>query len=166
MRFKATVSAVLLVGCAFGYSQFAAAQACSTPNGTLDSNTTQIQANNCNNNLNFTAICGNSETLGGGGMDVIQMDLGATNNVSLTLQSAAFTPELAVIGSPCSSSTACIIDQTIAAPGTVGPFALPTNSAAGSYFIFVANLADAACGAYTLSYTGTLPVKLEKFSVE
>jgi len=99
-------------------------------------------------------------------MDVIQFDLAATNNVQVTLQSAAFTPELGVIGSPCSSSTTCIIDQTIAAPGTVGPVQVPQNSPAGSYFIFVTNVADAACGAYNVSLTGTLPVKLENFSVE
>jgi hypothetical protein len=43
---------------------------------------------------------------------------------------------------------------------------LPGGLAAGTYYVFVANVTDAACGAYTLSFTGTLPVKLEKFSVD
>jgi hypothetical protein len=166
MKIRATIGILVLAGGALGYSQFAAAQACSTPDGTLSSGTTQVSLNNCTHNTNFTAICSNTEGLGGGGMDVIQLDLGATNNVSLTLTSDAFTPELAVVATTCSSSTACIIDETRVGTGSVGPFAIPQNSAAGSYYVFVANVADAACGAYTLSFTGTLPVKLEKFSVD
>jgi hypothetical protein len=166
MKIRALSSAIVLVGGMLGYSQFASAQACSTPDATLTGASLQFSGNNCTHNTNFSAICSNTEGLGGGGMDVIQFDLAATNNVQVTLQSAAFTPELGVIGSPCSSSTTCIIDQTIAAPGTVGPVQVPQNSPAGSYFIFVTNVADAACGAYNVSLTGTLPVKLENFSVE
>jgi hypothetical protein len=167
MNLKATVAALTVVACGLGYSQFAAAQACSTPDGTLTGANTQIDANNCTHNTSFAKICANSETLGGGGMDVIQLDLGAGHTgVSLTLSSAAFTPELGVIATTCSSSTTCIIDETRADPGSIGPFSLADNLAAGSYYIFVANVTDAACGAYTLSVAGTLPVKLENFSVD
>jgi len=172
MKLKATVSALVLLGCGLGYTQFAAAQACSGFTGTIPSNTPTpdvINGNNCGNNLAFGAICANGDTLGGGGMDVYELQLGAGNTgVQFTLTSAAFTPELAVTvpGGACSSSTACDIDQTIAAPGTVGPVGFSVNpEAAGNYFIFVANVADAACGAYTLTISGTLPVKLENFSV-
>jgi hypothetical protein len=172
MKFKATVGALILVGCGLGYTQFAAAQACSGFTGTIDPSATTpdvLNGNNCTNNAAFTKICANSETLGGGGMDVYQLTLGAgNNNVQFTVTSAAFTPELAVTvpGGACSSSTACDIDQTIAAPGTVGPFGFSTNPvAAGNYFIFVANVTDAACGAYALTISGTLPVKLQNFSI-
>jgi len=40
-----------------------------------------------------------------------------------------------------------------------------TGDANGTYFIFVGNVTDATCGAYNLSWTGPLPVKLENFSV-
>jgi hypothetical protein len=172
MKLKATVGALVLLGCGLGYTQFAAAQACSGFQGTIPSNTTTpdvINGNNCNNNLAFGAICANADTLGGGGMDVYQLTLGTNNNnVMFTLTSAVFTPELAVTvpGGACSSSTGCAIDQTIAAAGTVGPVGFPANpEPAGNYFIFVANVADAACGAYGLTISGTLPVKLENFSV-
>jgi len=173
MKLKATVGALVLVGCGLGYSQFAAAQACSGFTATIPSSTptpfTTTGANNCGNNLAFTKICANSETLGGGGMDVYDVQIGAANNnVTFSVTSAAFTPELAVTvpGGACSSSTACDIDQTIAGPGTVGPFGFSTNPvAAGDYFVFVTNVTDAACGAYSLTIAGTLPVKLENFSV-
>ena len=170
MKLKATVGALVLLGCGLGYTQFAAAQACSGFTGTIPSNTPTpdvINGNNCGNNLAFGAICANADTLGGGGMDVYQLTLGAgNNNVQFTLTSAAFTPELAVVATTCSSSTSCLIDQTIASTGTVGPVGFPANpEPAGNYFIFVANVADAACGAYGLTISGTLPVKLENFSV-
>ena len=164
MKLKATVGALVLLGCGFGFAQLASAQTCGATQGSVQSG--NFSGNNCGNNTNFAAICQNLDTLGGGGMDVITFTLGAGySNVQFSLQSAAFTPQLAVIGSPCSSNTSCIIDQTIGAPGTVGPFALPGGLSAGSYFVFVANETDANCGAYNLSFTGSLPVKLQDFSV-
>lgn len=163
MKLKATVGALVLLGSCVGYVQVASAQACSTFAGAVDSGS--FSGNNCANNAAFTKICANADTLGGGGMDVITFTLGANySNVVFSLQSAAFTPELAVLGSPCSSSTACTIDNTIAGPGTVTG-TLPAALTPGSYFIFAANVTDAACGAYNLSFTGTLPVKLQNFSI-
>lgn len=165
MKLKATVATLTLLACGFGYSQFAAAQACSTPDGTLTTANKVINANNCGHNAAFTKICANSETLGGGGMDVIQLDLGTHSNVTLTLSSAAFIPELGVVATTCSSSTGCVIDETRADVGSIGPFSLPDGGAI-TYYAFVTNVTDANCGAYTLTVDGTLPVKLEKFSVD
>jgi hypothetical protein len=172
MRFMSAVGSLLLSGCALGYAQFAAAQACSGFQGTIPSNTLPpdvINGNNCGNNLPFAAICSNSDTLGGGGLDVYQITLGTldNHNVQFTLTSAVFTPELAVTvpGGACSSSTACAIDQTISGTGTVGPVSFPTNPApTGPYYIFVGNVADAACGAYSLVFNASA-VKLQDFSV-
>jgi hypothetical protein len=167
MNLKASIGALVLLGCGLGYAQFAAAQACpATLTGTLSTASPSANGNNCTNNTNFLKICSNSETLGGGGMDIYQFTLGAGySNLVFSLNSTAFTPELGIIGAPCSSSTSCIIDNTVAAPGTVTG-TLPGALAAGNYFVFVANVTDAACGAYGLSFTGTLPVKLEKFQVD
>ena len=169
MNTKLICTLTVLIASFFAFAQTALAQSCdnvSSPvQGTLSQSSTSASANNCGHNTNFTAICSNSDSLLSGGMDIYSFQLGASyNNVVFSLQSAAFTPELAVIGAPCSSGTACIIDNTIAATGTVTG-TLPSGLAAGTYYVFVANVADAACGAYNLSFTGTLPVKLQKFSV-
>jgi hypothetical protein len=166
MTLKATITALLLVGVGLGYAGMAAAQSCAGTQATLSSTTTSFAGNNCTNNANFTKICSNGDTLGGGGMDVISFPLG-TNATAITfsLQSTAFTPELGVLGSPCSSSTACIVDQTIGGTGTVTG-TVPAGQTPGTYFVFVADVTDANCGAYNLSFTGTLPVKLQDFSVQ
>jgi hypothetical protein len=166
MKLKATITALLLVGVGLGYAGVAGAQSCAGTQSTLSSTTTSFAGNNCGNNSNFTRICSNGDTLGGGGMDVISFPIGASATaITFSLQSAAFVPELAVLGSPCSSSTACIVDTTIAATGTASG-TVPAGQAAGTYFVFVADTNDANCGAYNLSFTGTLPVKLQDFSVQ
>jgi hypothetical protein len=164
MKMKTSLACLLVgIGGLF-YAGFAAAQACGALTGTAS--TTAVGGNNCNNNLNFTKICANSETLGGGGMDIYSFDLGAGySGVSVTISTTAFTPELGVIAATCSSSTTCVVDQTVAAAGDVSG-TLPTGLTAGTYYIFVANVTDAACGAYNVSLAGTLPVKLQNFSVQ
>lgn len=162
MKFKAIVSALVL----FGMSAGAFAQSCPTPyQGTVTgAGNPTFAGNTCNNNTTLTKICGNSDSLGGTALDVIQWTTGGSpsNPVTLSLTSAAFTPELATITGSCAANTACIDDETIAAPGTV------TNSitaaANTTYFIFVTDLADGNCGAYNLAVAAT-PVKLQNFSV-
>ena len=168
MKIKATVSALALLGLC--YSQFAGAQACPTIQGTLNqASGPQTQAgNNCNNNLAMTAICANSDGLGGGGVDVWQYNLGASHGspIVFTVDPLGnFTPELATISTTCSSNTTCIDDVSGLNNSTPVSTADRSGDANGTYFIFVGNVADAACGAYNLSWTGPLPVKLENFSV-
>lgn len=169
MKLKTTISALLLAGVTFGFAGSAFAQSCAAGpfQGTipLGNPPATVSGNNCNNNTNFTKICQNSETLGGGGMDIYQMAVGATNNFTISVDSTAFTPELGFIATNCSSNTNCLVDATVAAPGTVTS-ASQTGLAAGTYFIFVANVADANCGAYNLSFTGPTPVQLQNFSVQ
>ena len=159
--FKATISALVL----FGVSVGAFAQSCPTPVGTVTgAGNPSFSGNTCTNNTTLTKICGNSDTLGGTSLDVIQWTTGATftNPITLSLQSAAFTPELATITGTCTANAACIDDESANAPGTI------TNSVAvtanTTYFIFVTDVADGNCGAYSLSVAAT-PVKLQNFSV-
>lgn len=165
MKVHAFVSAIAL----FSLSASAFAQSCATPyQGTLGgAGNPSFSGNTCASGSTnpIAAICGQSETLGSGSMDVIQWTVGPSpsNPVNLSLTSAAFTPELAVTSGTCSANAACLVDQTIAAPGTVnGSF----NATAGTtYYILVTNLADGNCGAYNLTVP-TTPVKLQNFSVK
>jgi hypothetical protein len=168
MNLKTTAIAVLAIGASFAYAGAALAQACpGTLTGAVPVAGGTVSGNNCNNNTNFTKICANSETLGGGGMDIWSMPIGTNySGVNIAINTSAFVAELGVIGAPCSSSTTCIIDVSNVgpAPGSVSS-AFPAAQPAGTYYIFVANVADATCGAYNLVVSGTLPVKLQKFSV-
>lgn len=164
MKVKAILSALALLA----LSASAFAQTCVTPyQGTLGgSGNPSFSGDNCASGTTNTlgAICGNSDSLGGTSLDVIQWTVGSSpsNPVNLSLTSAAFTPELAVVGSTCSSNASCLVDQTIAGPGTVNGSL--TVTAGSTYYIFVTNLADGNCGAYNLNVP-TTPVKLQNFSV-
>ena len=168
MKIKATASALALLGLCF--SQYAGAQACPSIQGTLTgaSGSQTVSGNNCNNNLALTAICANSDTLGGGGVDVYQYTLGTPHASPLVFTvdpQAHFTPELATISTNCASNTTCMDDVSGLNNTTPVSTGDRSGDAAGTYFIFVGNVADGACGAYSLSWTGPLPVKLENFSV-
>ena len=169
MNVKTIVSILVVSAAAFGFAGSAFAQSCAGGpfQGSVGTGAPPagIVGNNCNNNTNFTSICSNSDTLGGGGMDIYQVFLGAVNNFTISIQSAAFTPELGFIATNCASNTSCIVDATIAGPGTVTS-PTQTGLAAGTYFIFVANVADGTCGAYNLNFSGPDPVTLQAFSVE
>jgi hypothetical protein len=169
MKLKAPFAALVLAGVTCGFAGSAFAQSCSAGpfQGSIATGAPPagVSGNNCNNNLNFTKICANSETLGGGGMDIYQMTVGASNSFTISINSSAFTPELGFIATNCASNTTCIVDQTIAAPGTVTSSTL-SGLAPGTYYIFVANVADGNCGAYNLSFTGNTPVKLQNFSIQ
>lgn len=168
MKLKATALAVLVAGLGMAYAGSAFSQACGAMTGAVPPAGGTVSGNNCGNNLNFTAICGNGDGLGGGGMDVWSLPIGASySGVTIAINTTAFVAELGVIGSPCSSSTNCLIDVSAPGPGpgSVPAQAFPAAQPAGTYYIFVANVADATCGAYNLVVSGTLPVKLQKFSV-
>jgi len=168
MKIKATVSALALLG--LGFSQFAGAQTCPSIQATLTGATGSqtVGGNNCGHNTAMLNICANSDGLGGGGVDVYQYTLGTPHASPLVFTVdplGNFTPELATISTTCSSNTTCIDDISGLNNTTPVSTADRSGDAAGTYFIFVGNVADAACGAYNLSWTGPLPVKLENFSV-
>ncbi|HEX3896991.1 MAG TPA: hypothetical protein VHW73_12340 [Rudaea sp.] len=164
MKLKVTFSALALLSMSAAVS----AQTCVTPyQGTIGaSGNASFSGNNCASGTTNTLakICSNSDFLGGTSLDIIQWTVGPspTNPVTLSLTSAAFTPELAIVSGTCSANTACADDETIAGPGTVN--ASVTATAGGTYYIFVTNVTDGNCGAYNLAVAAT-PVKLQNFSV-
>jgi len=125
-----------------------------------------VAGNTCGHNAGFTPICGGTDSTNNKGLDAFQVTVGASQNFTITVTSttANFNPELAVIGSPCATTTNCIIDDTAGA--TAGPDTF-SGQPAGTYFILVTDLNAEApgCGDYNLVTAGTLPVKLQDFSV-
>jgi hypothetical protein len=135
-------------------------------------------------------VCGGGTPLNGAGEVVYALQLGATNSVSFSLQSTGsgatsacdpttnncpFEPGLYVLNSTpttgtCGNTQACLVSQQAVAQGATVSGSLTANKAAGTYYIVVGdsgadNIANPGCGPYSLVVSGTLPVKLQKFSV-
>jgi hypothetical protein len=137
-----------------------------------------------------TFVCSSGTPLNGAGEVVYALQLGATNNVSFSLQSTGtgatsgcaasgnncpFEPGLFVLNSTPSTGTcggqACLVTQQAGAQGATVNGSLAANKAAGTYYIVVGdsgadNTVNPGCGPYSLVVSGTLPVKLQKFSVK
>ena len=165
MKKKYLASALFLAACSFGVSTNVFAQAC-TANLAAPAIGVVLPGNNCGNNTSLQNICGNGIGLNLAGVDIYSLTLGASQSFTFSVATAAFTPQIAIIASPCSSNAACIDQQTIATSGTVTSVTI-TGQAAGSYFILVGDSAgdSPGCGAYNLTLAGTTPVKLQDFSV-
>jgi hypothetical protein len=162
---KASFNALALVaGCFLAGSAFAQC----TNDTTLSASPSSFAGNTCGKNLALTTICGGGDGTNGAGTSVVQLNVGVGAALSFTVVSstAGFNPELAYTSGTCSSLSACSVDDTNGTQ-TVGPDAPVPQPGAGTTFIFVTDLNGEApgCGDYNLSITGTLPVKLQDFSV-
>jgi len=151
---------------------------------------TSPSASTCGKNLSFTPFCSGGNNIAGtgagganpSGVSILQVNVG-TNNTglqwSVNSTTANFFPEMALISASCAAGNPCLIDDTngtqSVGPVTAGTTAAPnpggTNQdplPAGTYYLIVSALTGTpvACGNFTASISATLPVKLQKFSVE
>jgi hypothetical protein len=185
---KFTAPAVALLG-VLGLSGVASAQC--TLDGTVSASPfTSTSLSTCGKNISFTPFCSGGDNIAGtgatganpSGVSIFQVNVG-TNNTGLTWgvtsSTANFFPEMALISATCVAGNPCLIDDTngtqIVAPVTAGTTASPnpggTNQdplPSGPYFLIVSALTGTptACGNFVFSLAGTLPVTLQKFSVE
>jgi hypothetical protein len=167
-------------------SSFAVEPTCAAP-GAIGTTPFNATGSTCASGSNLTALC-----LGGqavfGPQAVYSMVVGA--NSTLTVSVTGTTPydtALYVEGptatptqAACESSLACdafgSTDATLAGgTETITPASAP---AAGTYYVIISSTnaatgdantppaPSAGCGAYALAVTGTLPVKLNGFSVD
>jgi hypothetical protein len=169
MMMKASMRALALVGTLVAGSAFA-----QCTNDTALNATGSFTGNTCGKNLSLLSICGGGDGTNGAGTSVVQLNVGNGANIQVTVVSSTsgFNPELAYTTGACSSLSACSIDDTkaISEPGslTVGPDSPAPQPGAGPSFIFISDLNAEApgCGDYNLTVAGTLPVKLQDFSVQ
>jgi len=178
---KATLNALaLVVGCALAGSAFGQC----TLDSTISSSPFTVPGNTCGKNLGLTSFCSGGNVPNGAGTSVVQINVGNSANFGLRLISTTtgFSPELAFVAGACSSLTACTIDDTRGPlpQQTVPPPAGGTGYSDAAYdgpapqpapgigFAIISDLNAEApgCGAYTLEIIGTLPVKLQGFSVQ
>jgi hypothetical protein len=168
---KVTFGALALVaGCCFAGSVFAQC----VNDTTLTTSPSNFSGNTCGKNLGLTSFCTGGDVPNGAGTSVVQLNVGNAANIQLTVVSSTsgFNPELAFISGSCNSLASCTVDDTkpVAEPGslTVGPDSPSPQPSAGTSFIIISDLNAEApgCGAYNIAVSGTLPVKLQDFSVQ
>ena len=165
----ATIRLLLLIALWFVVSSSdCLAQTCASPlafNSPLSGPT--VSANSCGgagaNSLD--PICGMSSPA----PDVIyQFSLNSSRtatSISLT-PSFAYDAALVLLSGSCGSGTSCADYVDTASAGGTEVLSL-TAVANGTYFLVVTGTTGSAtCGPYTLTAIGSLPVRLQSFSVE
>lgn len=123
---------------------------------------------------NYGGVCNTALPFPYPGPEVVyRLDLGTGNTVDFSADLTGSTGDLAifVVGSACGNGTNCVANSQDA----VGPGAGPEVIAAaaytpGTYFVYMDSYyavgTAGACGTYTLTITGTLPVELMEFTAE
>lgn len=131
----------------------------------------------CTGTNQLTDTCSDLTPIGGAKEFIYQVTLGAVNSAAFTVNSpgaagagTGFNPYVAFMsGAPCNSLDTCATNNAenagnAATNVTVGP---SNNAPAGVYFLVITDPAAAAnCGPFNVTLAGTLPVTLQKFSVE
>ena len=171
MKQNKLVSSLLIAGCLLGVGSTAFAASCSNIQSPVIDSTNQagpFSGNSCGNNAAFngaSTFCGGT-SYSNTGTDVWQVTLGAAQNFTFTVTTSAFTPDIALFSGSCTDAATCVnnTDYNAASPNTTATY---TGNPAGTYFIVITDstASGAQCGAYNLSLAGTLPVKLQNFSI-
>ena len=163
----------LLLALALALPQFVSAQTCTTSAGAFTGNDTN---NLCNFTNQLAQDCAATSFAGSTPQAIYSVTLSASSNAVIQLAAgSAFTPYIALWaqGGGCSGSTSCGSYENIGG-GTGTTISLPSTSglAAGTYDLLVGDVVASsitcpnANANYTLSVTsGSLPVKLQEFSV-
>ena len=158
---KTALIALAAVTC-FGLSAQAFAQTCATP--------LPITSGGTPNGTRSGDLCTATNTLPGyGGIpspqrEVIYSFVAQSANATITVAANTFGGTVVLMPSPCSSST-----DIIAAGNAGDPMVVAGLTSGQTYYvIFTADPSGpaTACGPYTLTVNGTLPVSLQGFSVE
>lgn len=142
-------------------------QACTATGGPL----TGPSTNNydlCTFTDQLAQDCGNSTNIGNAKDAIFSFNLVAGNNTTITVTPAnTYQAYVGIMsGASCNSTDTCGSTENESASNGA-PVSTSTNGlAAGSYFLIVSNIENTTCGTFTLAVSGSLPVKLQKFSVQ
>lgn len=175
MKIQNTCLSLLAIGCALASSSVFAA-VCNNTQGSIAAPPATpasiLAGNTCGHNANY-----NGSTFCGGvsfsnlGTDVYQVAIGNSQSLTFTVTSPGsagapgFTPDIALLATTCADNAACTVENS---NGTGTVTATVPDASAGTFFIIVTDSTGVGnqCGNYDLSFTGTLPVKLQDFSVQ
>lgn len=151
---------VLLCANAFG-------QTCTATGGAL----TGPSSNNydlCTFTDQLAQDCGNSTNIGNAPDAIFSFNLAAATNTTITVTPAnTYQAYVGIMsGASCNSTDTCGSTENESASLGAAVSTSTNGLAAGPYFLIVSNIENTTCGAFTLAVGGTLPVTLQKFSVQ
>lgn len=159
-KFAAALALCLTMGQAF------AAQDCTTPTALTQAGVSGV--NSCNETNTVPTLCVLNQNPSPDVVFSFSLAAGFTATaVTLTNSTGTFTPQL-VLQQACGSSTDCTVTGNAASAGGNASLTL-TGQPAGAYFLVVdgsSQVSATDCGTFALSVDGTLPVQLQKFSVD
>jgi len=143
------------------------AQSCTTP-GNLNASSS-VSGNTCNGTNEIGTYCGVASSPQKEQIWSVNLASGYTaTSISLTNTGGnTYTPALLLFQGTCVNGDNCAANTTAAA-GANASLSL-SGVSAGAYLLSVTsdpNASSTDCGSYNLQYSGTLPVKLQKFSVK
>ncbi len=129
------------------------------PTGPTDTGTT------CGASDEVVLFCGSLDSSGKNDI-IYQINVGPSKtatNITISGGAAGFTPTLFIYSDACNTANSCVATGDTATPADL------SGVGTGTYFMaLTAGSAEAsgACGGYTITANGTLPVELKGFSVD
>ena len=146
---------------------YVSAQTCAAP-GTLNGAAQPVSGNTCNGTNIIGTYCDVAPAPQK--EDIYSVTLASPTATSIALANSTgsgYTPALVLFQGTCVNGSSCA-QSSFGTNGSGVSLSL-AGVADGAYFLAVTsdpNAAAADCGAYNLTWTGTLPVKLQNFSVD
>lgn len=144
-------------------------QACSS-NATYSTSPNTLPGQDlCSVTDQLTQTCANGTGLATGPDFIYSVTVGATSSAVFTVNGTGFNPYIALMsGVACNSLDTCGAYENTGTAATNISLPSTTGLAAGQYWLVITDVtANVTCpgATFTLSSTGTLPVKLQGFSV-
>ena len=162
VKFAAAIALCLGVGQAF-------AQTCAAPLALTSAGVTGVNGCAAGTTNTVGLVCGFTDNASQDTIFSLTIGAGFTaTQITLTTTTATYTPQLILQGA-CGSTTEC---QATATGPAGGPATLAFAGAdpavgPGTLYLIVNGQGGAAdCGTFSLAVNGTLPVQLQKFSVD
>ena len=189
MNIRTTKLSLLATLCVFGMASHGYAATCTSTQGSIaapPATPAGISGNSCGHNTNFSgssAFCSGT-SFSSTGTDAYQVTISNSAGLTATVTSPGtaatgklFIPDIAFVSATCADNATCVsnngLDQEGATGGTsssaTASLADGTGQTGGTTFFLMITDSTAAgnqCGTYDLSFAGTLPVKLQGFSVQ
>lgn len=160
VKFAAPFALCLIMGQAF------AAQDCTTPTVLTQAGVSNV--NSCNETNTVPSYCVFNTSPSPDVIFSFNLAAGFTSTaITLTNSTGTFTPQM-ILQQSCGSTSECLDSGVAASAGGNASLTL-TGKAPGAYFLAVSGASQASatdCGTFALSVDGTLPVQLQKFSVD
>lgn len=165
---KRSFSLYLLASMAtLGFSGIAAAQTCASPTPfNSPSSGPTASGDTCAASDQTVQYCGGFNSSGKNDV-VYQIQLGPSRTatqISISGGAAGFTPTLFMYSDACVQADNCVATGDTSTPADISAGSVPN----GTYLFAITSAnADSAgsCGSYTITANGTLPVKLQNFSI-